>query len=935
MDRATKRRGVENGNAPSPGSGPGEVPAAAAEATSAADRCWHATDVEEALGALSVDPEQGLDDAAVRERRGRAGPNRLPRPPRPGLLRIALRQFADPLVYVLLVAGVVSLLIGNHADGAFILAVLALNAGLGTWQEHRAERTAASLESVVSPRVLVRRAGEVREIDSEDLVPGDLVLLEGGDAVPADLRLLETEELRADESLLTGESEPATKHADAEVAADAGVGDRADMAHAVSSVIGGSGLGLVVLTGADTEIGRIARALAEGGEDPPLVQRVRAFTRVIAIAVLAFVVILGGAQYLRGAELVDLFLLAVALAVSAIPAGLPVAITVALSIASARMAEVAVVVRNLPAVEGLGACTLIATDKTGTLTENRLTARRLRPFEDSSSGVDVDVSGTGDELEGRLERAGSDGKGGGAEETARPLIETAVLCNEGAVAVQDGEVRQRGDTLDTALLILGCKAGVERDALLEERPGRGVVPFSSERRYAASFHDDPDGGVLAHVKGAARTVAGMCAVDAERVVEEEEALAAEGFRVIGLARGPVDDAAVEAADGSGLEGLEFLGLVGFIDPVRPGVHDAVARCRAAGVDVCMITGDHPATGLAIARELGLAGTGDEVITGADLPAGDDEATDEELERIRGARVFARVEPLQKTRIVELLQRAGHYVAVTGDGVNDAPALRRAHIGVAMGEGGTDVARDAADLILTDDDFSSIVDGMEQGRVAYDNVRKVVWLLVSTAVAELLLFTLAVATDTPLPLTPVQLLWLNLVTNGIQDVALAFEGAEPDVLKRRPRRPDEPIFDRLMIEEVLTSGFYMGLVAFGAFWWLTGPLGHTTESARNLLVLLLVLFENVHLFNVRSETRSAFRIPLVANRLLIASVVLAQGVHLASMWIPGWRDVLGLAPVSLATWGLLLAVTLSKFAVVELYKALRGRRLAAFALGLEA
>ena len=419
----------------------------------------------------------------------------------------------------------------------------------------------------------------------------------------------------------------------------------------------------------------------------------------------------------------------------------------------------------------------------------------------------------------------------------------------------------------------------------------------------------------------------MCDVDAWSVREREERLADDGYRVLAVAAGEVDERGVAADDPAALRGLTFLGLVGLIDPVRQEVPGALERCHAAGVDVRMITGDHPATALAIGRQLKIAAGGRDVVTGSQIGGGEEGGAGAAGGRVREAHVHARVEPRQKTIIVDALQNAGHFVTVTGDGVNDAPALRAAHIGVAMGASGTDVARSAADLILTDDNFASIVNGIQEGRIAYDNVRKVVWLLISTGVAELVLFTLSVAFNTPLPLTPVQLLWLNLVTNGIQDVALAFEKGEPGVLDRRPRAPDERIFNRLMIEEVITSGLYMGLVAFAFFYLLAEQWGHDTFEARNLLLLLMVLFENVHAFNVRSETRSAFRVPLDANWLLVGAVVAAQAVHIVSMYIPGWREVLGVEPVAFTTWAVLLAITISLLLVVETYKYLRGRKLA--------
>lgn len=918
---------------------------------SLAERPWHAAGADEAVSALATDAESGLDPEEADARAERYGPNTLPSRGRDSLFTLILRQFRDPLIYVLLIAGIVSFFIGNVSDALFIAAVLILNAGLGTYQEYKAASAAEALEQVITIVAQTVRGGERRRVDSEELVPGDIVEVESGSAVPADMRLLKAKNLRADESLLTGESTPVEKDADEPVAEDASTGDRATIVHAGSTVISGTGRGVVVRIGALTEVGRIAEALTEDEQVAPLVIRMRRFTRMIAFAIVGFILILGFAQYLRGASPTELFLLAVALSVSAIPAGLPVAITVALSVGANRMARRNVIVRQLPAVEGLGACTVIASDKTGTLTQNRLTVRRIRPV--GSTGADIELSGAGDSAQGHFTRDG-DPVDVSEEDWLDDLIVSGTLCNAAHVSGDggdgdgdDGRLQANGDMVDVAFLVMAAKCGLDREDLLERHEEVGEIPFESERRFAAAFHRH-DGAVLAHVKGAAETVAQMCNADTEAVLDRASDLASEGYRVLAVARGKVSEDAAKAGDDSVLDGLTLLGLVGIIDPVRAEVPEAIAQCRDAGISVRMVTGDHPSTALAIARQLSFAKQGDDAVTGDELArlrandndedgddgrgGGEDDDSAAVAERIRTAPVFARVEPLQKTRIVSALRDSGHFIAVTGDGVNDAPALRDAHIGVAMGQSGTDVARNAADLILTDDNFASIVHGVEEGRIAYDNVRKVIWLLISTAVAELILFTLSVAFDTPMPLTPVQLLWLNLVTNGIQDVALALEKGEPGVLKRKPRRPDEPIFNRLMIEEVLTSGLYMGLVAFAAFYVFFETMGLGEFEARNLLVLLMVLFENVHVFNVRSETRSAFKIPLSNNRVLILGVLLAQGVHIASMFIPGWNRVLAIAPVDFLTWLALLGITLSKFLVVEAYKHLRGRKLAARTYG---
>jgi len=886
---------------------------------------WHALPPKEVLQALESH-EEGLRSADAEARLREQGPNELPREDRPGLLRVFLRQFTDPLIYILLIAAVVSLATGSTNNAIFIGAVLLLNAGLGTFQEHRAESSARALQEVVSVKARVLRDGERRRIDAVDLVPGDVIALESGDAVPADARLLSGRGLRADESLLTGESDPARKRADAELGEDAPLGDRETLVHAGSSILSGRATAVVCRTGASTEVGRIAKDLASGtGQVPPLVVRLRRLTRIIAAFVLGAIVVLAALQIARGDQPMDVFFLAVALAVSAIPAGLPVAITVALSIASRRLAEEHVIVRQLPAVEGLGACTLIASDKTGTLTQNVLTARRLV----LADGTAASVEGDGYEAEGAVRPEDGDGEGeehgeeqgaddGDGDEAVRDRIErlaaSGVFCNEASLGGEDED--PEGDGVDLALLVLGRKLGLDREALVAEHEEVTTIPFESERKFAASVnrHDDE---LVAHVKGAVDVLVELCAeVDADHVREVEDALARSGHRVIAVARGIVSEDDLDGEERE-LHDRELVGLVGLVDPVREEVPAAVERCREAGVEVRMVTGDHPETGLSVARELGMASSDATAIRGSDL----DEASRDDVVR---AAVFARVEPSQKTRIVDALQDAGHFVAVTGDGVNDAAALRRAHIGVAMGRSGTDVARRAADLILTDDDFASIVAGIEQGRIAYGNVRKVTWLLLATGAGEVLLFFLALGFGLPLPLLPVQLLWLNLVTNGIQDVALAFEKGEPELLERGPRDPDEPIFDRSMVEQVLLSGGYIGTVAFGVYWYLVGTQGVPVEEARNLVLLLVVLFENVHIFSCRSERRSAFSVPLRTNPLLIVAVVAAQGVHIGAMYVPGLSDVLGLTPVSLGTWLTLLPVAMTLLVFDEVVKWVRRR-----------
>ncbi|MDT8410179.1 MAG: HAD-IC family P-type ATPase [Wenzhouxiangellaceae bacterium] len=892
---------------------------------------WHALSQQDVASRLATG-DQGLDDDEAQSRLDRFGANRLPEEDRPGLLRIFLRQFKDPLIYVLLIAGLVSLGLGNLNNAIFIFAVLAINSIIGTLQEGRAEASAAALQEMIRVDAQVWRDGRRQKVNSAELVPGDRIRVEAGTAVPADIRLVSARGLQLDESPLTGESTPVGKDAGQTLEKDAVVSERENMVFAGSTVLDGRGEGYVCATGETTEVGKIAESLAASeAQAPPLVLKLKSFTRRIALLVLAAVAVLSITQFMQGADPAQLFFLGVALAVSAIPAGLPIAITVAMAMATRRMAERHVIVRRLPAVEGLGSCTLIASDKTGTLTANKLTIRRLLPANGSgdcdansdgdAEAAELEVSGEGYEPEGEITRDG-ESPDGALLEQAKCMALVGALCNEGELDVQDGQVETHGDSVDLAFLVLAAKLDLEREALLEKYPERDRISFHADRRFAATFNEVDD-TVTAHVKGAAEVVLEMCGdCDVDALSEQEQALAERGYRVLALARGAVDqkDDEYEADD---LHGLEFCGFAGLIDPIRSEVPEAVARCRKAGVDVRMITGDHPATGMAIARELGIADEDDQAVTGAELRELD--ADDDALsEKIAKARVFARVEPAQKTVIVESLQQAGELVAVTGDGVNDAPALKTAHIGVAMGEGGTDVARRAASLILTDDNFASLVAGIEQGRGAYDNVRKVIWLLLATGAAEVLLFFLALFAGLPLPLTAVQLLWLNLVTNGIQDVALAMEEVESDVLERKPRPPKEPIFNRRMIQETLLSGGYMGSVAFGLYFVMIQTFGMNEDDARNLLLLQMVLFENVHAFSCRSETASLFKIPLRDNPLLIVAVLAAQGVHILAMFIPGLNNVLGIEPVALESWAILVSIAVTLLLVDEVAKFLHRR-----------
>lgn len=879
---------------------------------------WHALPAEDALRRLNSS-ERGLSPDEAGERLRHFGRNALPEPPRRTILAIVFSQLKSPLIYLLLAATFISLWLGEIDDAVFILLVLAINTAIGSVQEWRAETHTAALRSAIQTASRIRREGAVLRIDAAELVPGDIVLLEAGERVPADLRLIHAADIQADEASLTGESLPVDKTAGEVLATDTLLADRLTMLFAGTMVQRGRAEGLVVETGQSTQLGQIAQTLEAPASTPPLTRRLEQFTRILGVVSLLLVAGVVVLQVLRGQSLHETFFVAVALAVSIIPEGLPVAVTVALSVATRSMARRNVIVRHLPAVEGLGACTVIATDKTGTLTVNQLTAKRIwLPGE----GV-VEVGGEGFDIDADFKQDGTF-IGGSARHAIRSLGLSSALCNDASFDPALGEKGSSGDTVDLAFLVLAAKAALDVARLRQQLPRVAEIPFSAERKLAASLNRHDEDHHL-HVKGAAEVIIPLChGLDHHEALAAAERMAVSGYRVLAVATKRIDgDPSCErpSLDGE-LGDMALLGLVGFIDPLRPEAREAVSRCRNAGVAVKMITGDHPSTALAIARELNIAEDVQDVLTGRELVALASEP-DRLAALVAEASVFARVEPAQKVQIVDALQTAGHVVAMTGDGVNDAPALHRADLGVAMGRGGTDVARDAADLVLTDDNFASIVAGVEEGRAAYANIRKVIYLLISTGAAEVVLFLLAIGTGLPVPLTAIQLLWLNLVTNGGQDVALAFERREPGLLNQPPRSPKEPIFDSLMIRQVAISGIYTGIVAYLFFAWLIAQ-GMGEFEARNLLLFLMVAFENVHVFNCRSEQRSAFTIPPHNNWPLMAAVVGAQGVHIAAAFVPGVRDVLEVQPISIEMWLLLMPIAGSLLLVMEIDKALRRR-----------
>lgn len=860
----------------------------------------------------------GLSTEEANRRLEEFGRNRLPEPPVPGPVVTFLRQFLSPFIYILLIAAIVSFVLGQLPSGIFIVAVLILNALIGTVQEYSAQRSAAALRNIVRGMAHVFRDGSVKLLDIEEVVPGDHVLLSSGDKVPADLHLVDSYNLAVDESMLTGESLAVSKNPKSVSASDAPISERTDCCFAGTIVTHGRAEGVVTATALETEIGHIARQVGrERVSEPPLMIRIRRFTYQVAAGIFFAILALTAIMLLRGGYNADaMILMAIGLAVSTIPEGLPAALTVALALGMGRMARLNVIIRKLVAVEALGSCTFICSDKTGTLTVNELTIRHaLLP-----DGTDYVVTGEGVAPGGEIV---------GADDVNRlgELCITGVLANESQLDYAGGEWVSDGDIVDIAFLVFAKKLGLSLSEIRTQQQLE-LIPYESDRAYSGSLNMR-DGKPQFYVKGSPEKMleASTLMVGAEgpepiardHIVAQFEGLARQGYRIIALA-------SRELPQGGGpieLQEMTFLGMVAMIDPLRPEARDAVVRCQRGGIGVAMVTGDHPATAKAIAEELGLCGSEDPAVTGPMIREASTRGVDALDQLVSSARVFARIEPQQKEQIVESFMRGGDYVAVTGDGVNDAPAMRRANVGIAMGRRGTDVAKEAADLIITDDNFSSIVDGIEQGRIVYNNIRKVIALLIATGFSALLLFFCAAVAGLPMPMIAVQLLWLNLVANGLQDVALAFEPKEGGELQQRPRRPTEPIFERAIIEHVLVSGTLMGGMSFAVYYTLmTG--GTPIEEARNLTLMLMVLFGNIHALMSRSETRSIFQIRFFANPFLVFAVPIAQLVHIGAIYTPWIGETLQLYPVSFEDWSVLLLVASSLLLVEETHKAFRRR-----------
>ncbi|MBN2232071.1 MAG: HAD-IC family P-type ATPase [Deltaproteobacteria bacterium] len=910
--RGGKRKGGNGGHSSGTPASAGTRPAVTPE--------WYRLTPDEIflhLGTVSA----GLTAVEAERRLERYGPNRLAEAERVTWITITLHQFTSPLIYILLTAAVVTALLGEFVDTGVIIAAVLFNAVIGFIQEFKAEESVQSLKKMLVLRARVVRDGREQEIAGDDLVPGDVVLLASGGRVPADLRLLEARRLTIDEAMLTGESIPADKQVDIPAGESLSPGDRTNMAFAGTAVVSGRARGVAVATGPETELGRIAAQVQRvERRKAPLQEKFDRFARFLGIAIVGIsgVVFLLGVYH--GIAVTEMFVVAVATAVSAIPEGLPVAVTIAMAIGVARMSRRQAIVRKLPAVETLGSTTVIGSDKTGTLTRNEMTVTRLYDGDHR-----YEVAGGGyDPAGGAVLAEGGDAFAGPDELPPRlaAVLRIGLLCNESRLYEKDGRWAVDGDPTEGALIVAALKAGLTVDGEQDKRPLIDLLPFESELGYMATLHRE-DGGGIVYLKGAPEVVVERCVAgpgERDQALLVAGQLAATGLRVLAMAWKPVsaDTGRLTAELLRG--GFRFGGLQGMYDPPRDEVKTAIAGCREAGIRTLMITGDHAVTAAAIADNLGITAAG-RVLTGSELEAMDDDAL---YDAVADVSVYARVSPHHKLRIATQLMHRGEIVAVTGDGVNDAPALKAAHIGVAMGITGTDVAKEAADIVLVDDNFATIFAAVEEGRVVYDNIKKVALFLVSCGFGELLAILATSLVGLPIPYNPAQILWLNLVTNGLQDVALAFEPGEPGVLHRHPRAPGEGIMSALMVRRTLLMGFILALGTVGVF-LLYLHRGVDLEKCRTMALTTMVFLQFFQAANCRSERQSVFRRSPLGNPFLLVSVVAAFFAQIAVLYVPALQWIFRTVPLDAADWLLILVVSVTVVIGVEFDKWRLGRR----------
>ncbi|MGD8403948.1 MAG: cation-transporting P-type ATPase [Anaerolineales bacterium] len=879
---------------------------------------------EKILDVLDVSETDGLSEPEVKNRREKYGQNRLRSAKTKSAWAILAEQFKSLLVVLLAVAAVLSLIFGELIEGVAIMAVILINAVIGFVTELRAVRSMEALQNLGSVEAKVRRKGQVNRIPAEDIVPGDIIVLEGGDVVTADLRLTEASKLQADESALTGESLPVSKQVEA-LEEEAPLAERANMLFKGTAVTRGSGQGVVVATGTDTELGHISSLVEEAEEQlTPLEKRLNELGRRLVWITLVIAVVVAISGILAGRDILLMIETAIALAVATVPEGLPIVATIALARGMQRMARRNALINRLSAVEALGATNVICTDKTGTLTENQMTVVEI-----TLAGTDIKVSGEGLQMEGKFSQDGNDVHPREHEMLHR-ILQVGALCNNAEINNKSGDDTEAiGEPLEVALLVVGLKAGIARGELLEKWPETREDAFDPDTKMMATFHQI-NGSYRVAAKGAPEPVLETCTQiltkDGEKKLDDEERqswiernekMAEAGLRVLALATRTTDDDEVDPYDG-----LTFLGLVGLLDPPREEVRPSLEACVEAGIRVVMVTGDHPVTAHRIAQAVGLVENQDvDVIHGRDLGQRDD-LSEGERRRVLEVPIFARVSPAQKLDLIAIYQAEGHAVAMTGDGVNDAPALKKADIGVAMGERGTQVAKEAADMVLQDDRFSSIVTAVEQGRVIFDNIRKFVFYLMSCNISEIAVISLASLVNAPLPLQPLQILFLNLVTDVFPALALGVGEGEEAIMHRPPRNPKEPILTRRHWVEM---GGFSALITFsvlGVMAVALTSLGMVRERAVTISFLTLAFAQLWHVFNMRDRGTGFIDNEIVHNPWVWGALVLCTVLLVAAVYLPGLNTVLKVVDPGLTGWGLVLGASFLPYILGQIYKSIQ-------------
>jgi Ca2+-transporting ATPase len=923
---------------------------------------WHDKSIEEVVALLGSDAAAGLTDAAVRSGRERYGFNELQEVPPTPFWAMLLQQFNNFLIIILLAAAMVSFLLGDYIEAGAIMAIVILNAILGVVQEARAEQALAALKKMSAPDAHVIRNGHFANIPARELLPGDAVLLETGNYIPADVRLTESVNLRVDEASLTGESVPVEKRAGRVLDAEMTLGERLNSAYMSTLITYGRGKGIVADTVMRTEMGRIAEMIQSYEEEPtPLQLKLDQLGRWLGIGSLVICALVGIIGIVRDTSLevlfsqgigaylalyqdviVDMFLTAVSLAIAAVPEGLPAVVTMVLALGMREMVRRHALIRRLPAVETLGSSTVICSDKTGTLTKNEMMAVRLY-----ANDALLRITGEGYSPEGELL---DDGKPAnlGTHLEAQLLLRAAMLCNDAWLEPDDsnGSWRMVGDPTEGALVVAAAKVGLWREELEQDYPRLAEIPFDSDRKRMTTIHrEDGTGRCVAYVKGAPDIMLELCnrmledgqelALDAtvrQRLLKVNAELAGEALRVLAVAYCHLDEVPERPEIETIERDLVFVGLIGMIDPARPEVRGAVQSAREAGLKSVMITGDYQNTAVAIANELALLRPGGEVLSGRELDALSDA---EFLDRVEAVDVYARVSPQHKVRIVEALKKHGHVVAMTGDGVNDAPALKRANIGVAMGISGTDVSKETADMVLTDDNYASIVSAIEAGRVIYSNIRKFVYYLLSCNMGEITVIFLAMLGNLGIPLTPIQLLWLNLLTDGAPALALGMEKGDPDIMKHPPRKPNEPIIDSKMVVGIAVQTVFITVATLSAYIVGLRMFPDNIEHARTMAFVTLSASELFRAYTARSEYYSIFQIGVFSNKYMQLAVGASALLLILVIYVPFLNPIFNTFPLTLRDWGIILPLILLPSVAAEIMKWMmraRGQNLASTGSG---